>query len=114
MVRLLRFTSLAGVALLLACGPKRVATDSQARTTLVVQNDSYLDHNIFLLQGGQRIRLGTARGLATSRFTIPAQYVFGASALQFLADPIGGRVTPVSERVTVSPGDEVHLQIRGF
>ena len=39
--------------------------------------------------------------------------VFGVSALQFLADPIGGTVTPVSERINVTAGDEVHLQIRG-
>lgn len=115
MKRTLHVTWLLGIALALAaCGPRRAATDSQERTTLVVRNDSYLDHNIYLLQGSQRIRLGTARGLATSRFTIPSQYVFGVSTLQFLADPIGGTVTPVSERVNVSAGDEVHLQIRGF
>jgi hypothetical protein len=83
-------------------------------TVLVVRNDSYLDHNIYLLQGSQRIRMGTARGLATTRFTIPRQYVFGVSTLQFLADPIGGNVSPVSVRIKVSPGDEVHLQIRGM
>lgn len=98
------------------CASKQSATttnEAREQTTLVVKNDSYLDHNIYLLQGGQRIRIGTARGLASSRFTIPPQYVFGVSALQFLADPIGGNVTPVSERINVSPGDEVQLQIRG-
>lgn len=107
-------TALLGASMALAaCGPKRVQTAGQEPTILVVRNDNYLDHNIYLLQGSQRIRLGTARGLATSRFTIPAQYVFGVSSLQFLADPIGGTITPVSERVNVSAGDEVHLQIRG-
>jgi hypothetical protein len=80
----------------------------------VVKNDSYLDHNVYLLQGSQRIRMGTARGLATSKFTIPRQYVFGVSVLQFLADPIGSNATPISDRINVSPGDEVHLLIRGF
>jgi hypothetical protein len=37
--------------------------------------------------------------------------VFGGTALQFLADPIGARATPVSDRVSVSPGDEVQLII---
>ena len=118
MRRTLHLTVLLGLSLALAgCASRRSTTDTnpatQEETSLVVRNDSYLDHNIYLLQGLQRIRMGTARGLASTRLTIPRQYVFGVSALQFLADPIGGNVTPVSERINVSPGDEVHLVIRG-
>jgi hypothetical protein len=99
-----------------ACASKSGAnTDSpaQTQTMLVVRNDSYLDYNVYLMQGSSRIRMGTARGLATTRMRIPSQYVFGVSVLQFMADPIGGTVTPVSERISVTAGDEVHLQIRG-
>ena len=117
MRRTLHLTVLLGLSLALAgCASRRsdpTNTTAQEETLLVVKNDSYLDHNIYLLQGLQRIRMGTARGLATTRLTIPRQYVFGVSALQFLADPIGGNVTPVSERINVSPGDEVQLVIRG-
>jgi hypothetical protein len=116
MRRTLHLAVLVGLSLTMAsCASRRSSTPSDTRepTTLVVRNDSYLDHNIYLLQGLQRIRMGTARGLASTRFTIPQQYVFGVSSLQFLADPIGGTVTPISERITVAPGDEVHLQIRG-
>ena len=115
--RLIHLTVMLGLSVALTgCASRRTATNStpEEQTTLVVRNDSYLDHNVYLLQGTQRIRMGTARGLATSRFTIPRQYIFGVSALQFLADPIGGNVTPVSERINVSAGDEIHLQIRGF
>ena len=117
MRRFIHLTVMLGLSVALtACASKRTATNATAElpTILVVKNDSYLDHNVYLLQGMQRVRMGTARGLASTRFTIPRQYVFGVSALQFLADPIGGNVTPVSERINVSPGDEVHLQIRGM
>lgn len=116
MRRSMHLTVLLGLSLALAgCGGRRAAnTTTGEETMLVVKNDSYLDHNVYLLQGLQRVRMGTARGLATSRFTIPRQYVFGVSVLQFLADPIGSNVTPVSERINVAPGDEVHLLIRGF
>ena len=118
MRRTLHLTVLLGLSLALAgCASRRSAptnTTTQEETLLVVKNDSYLDHNIYLLNGLQRIRMGTARGLSTTRLTIPRQYVFGVSALQFLADPIGGNVTPVSERINVSPGDEVQLVIRGY
>jgi hypothetical protein len=116
MRRRIFLTALLGLSLTLgACAGRRSAstTPGQEETVLVVKNDNYLDHNIYLLQGLQRIRMGTARGLATSRFVIPRQYVFGVTVLQFLADPIGGNVTPVSERINVAPGDEVQLQIRG-
>ena len=118
MRRTLHLTVLLGLSLALAgCASRRsdpTNTTAQEETLLVVKNDSYLDHNIYLLNGLQRIRMGTARGLSTTRLTIPRQYVFGVSALQFLADPIGGNVTPVSERINVSPGDEVQLVIRGY
>lgn len=116
MRRMLKMTALLGLSLAIAdCAGRRSAstTPGEEQTVLVVKNDNYLDHNIYLLQGLQRVRMGTARGLATTRFTIPKQYVFGVSVLQFLADPIGSNLTPVSERINVAPGDEVHLIIRG-
>ncbi len=117
MQRTLHIAVALGLSLTLAaCGGRRAAetANTTERTMLEVKNNSYLEHNIYLLQGSQRIRLGTARGLATSRFEIPRQYVFGVSALQFLADPIGSNVTPVSERISVSAGDLVVLEIRGM
>lgn len=117
MRRIMHLTALVGLSIaLVGCGSRRAATTTteSEQTVLVVKNDNYLDHNIYLLQGLQRIRMGTARGLTTSRFQIPRQYVFGVSVLQFMADPIGSTITPVSERINVAPGDEVHLLIRGL
>jgi hypothetical protein len=103
---------LAVLVLAEACASRGpTARDTQEQTTLSVRNDNYLDHTIYLIVGSDRVRLGTARGLTTSRFVIPAHYVFGPTSLQFMADPIGSRVTPVSERVSVAPGDEVQIII---
>lgn len=108
----LGLTLLAALAATSACASaRRSEARDDERTYLTVRNDNYLDHTIYLLNGSERVRLGTARGLATTRFLIPTHYVFGPTSLQFLADPIGSRVTPISERVNVSPGDEVQLII---
>lgn len=76
-------------------------------TTLRVENQAFLDMNIYVYRSSQRMRLGTAPGNATTRMTIPANLVFGPTPLRFQADPIGGSRQPLSEEITVSPGDEV-------
>ena len=85
--------------------------DQQPRTMLTVDNQNFLDFTIYLIAGGQRIRLGLAGGSRRTRFVIPPQFVFGASQLQFQADPIGGNRSPFSYPLSVSPGDEVELII---
>ena len=89
----------------------RSAMDEQPRTTLVVDNQNFLDFTIYLIAGGQRVRLGQAGGSRKTRFVIPPQYVFGITTLQFQAHPIGGNRSPVSYPLTVSPGDEIELTI---
>lgn len=80
-------------------------------TRLKVQNQAFLDMTIYVYRGPQRLRLGTANGNSTSRFTIPSSLIFGATPLRFQADPIGSNRNSISEEITVSPGDEVTLMI---
>ena len=92
-------------------GARRAPAGSGAETTVRVQNQGFLDRVIYLVSGSQRIRLGQVTGNSTVVLRIPQQYVFGASQLQFIADPIGSNVAPISEAITVIPGDEVILTI---
>jgi hypothetical protein len=80
-------------------------------TYLRVENQAFNDMNIYVLRGAQRVRLGTATGVSTTRLRIPSNLIFGPTPLAFYADPIGGNRTPVSQEITVSPGDEVTLTI---
>jgi hypothetical protein len=86
------------------------APEPQPQTTVKVQNHNFLDMNVFVLQGGQRIRLGTVTGLSTQVLTIPA-YIARSGTLQFEVHPIGGRSNPRTETISVRPGDEVQLTI---
>jgi len=85
--------------------------EPQAETTLKVQNHNFLDMNVFVLRGGQRIRLGTVAGLSSQILTIPAYIVRTAPQLQFELHPIGGRSNPRTETISVHPGDQVNLII---
>ncbi len=98
----------------LSCGHNnQPSTDvnPNAATRLVVDNQAFNDMDIFVLEGGRRVRLGMAGGNSKSTFTIPKYLVQTLTSLRFYADPIGGRRTPVTEEIQVSPGDEITLRI---
>jgi hypothetical protein len=94
--------------------PETGDDDSQmvAETTLEVTNQWFSDMTIYVIHSGQRLRLGLATGNATTGFVIPRAIVNGSAIqLRFLADPVGGTHAPVSDEITVSPGDAVQLTI---
>ena len=78
---------------------------------LQVENRGFADMVIYAISGGQRVRLGLANGNSTKSFTIPVTLIRGAGRLRFLADPIGGNRSPISEEMGVQPGDIVTLTI---
>lgn len=102
--------AIAGLALA-ACGGNQPPGEPQPATTLVVENQSTLDMTIYVLRGAARTRLGIATALQSTRMTIPREIMFGITALRFLADPIGSTRTPVTNEISVTPGDEVVLTI---
>jgi len=96
------------LALLLACSARARPQDADARTVLEVQNQATYDMTIYVIRtAGSRERLGSVVGKTTARFTIPQRLLFGPTPLRFQADPLGGSADPVTEQITVVPGDTV-------
>ena len=87
------------------------APEPTLATTLIVKNQAFLDMNVFVYRSTQRVRLGTATGSNTTKFTIPSTMLFGATPLRFQAVPIGGNRQAVTQEISVSPGDAVDLII---
>jgi hypothetical protein len=85
--------------------------DQNQPTVLQVDNQGFIDMDVFALRSSQRVRLGTAPGASKSNFTIPPSLVSGLTPLRFIADPIGGRRASVSQEITVAPGDTVVMTI---
>lgn len=100
---------------LAAIGCARAAQESERelepRTTIAVDNRSWSQMTIYAIRSGQRIRLGQVSGSSSQTFVIPAHLLFGGTQLRFLADPLGSNVTPVSQEITVFPGDRVQMII---
>lgn len=83
---------------------------------LDVSNRSSFDMDVFAIRSGQRIRLGTAPGGETSRFTLSPGVIVGAGAVFFEAVPSrrvgvdsGGIVR--TDNAQVRSGDVISLDI---
>ena len=102
-----------GVAALSACAgkPRTSEPGTESPAILEVENRGFADMVIYAVTGSQRLRLGLATGNSTKSFPLPGSLVQGAGPIRFLADPIGGTRTPVSEEMVVQPGDVVTLTI---
>ena len=96
-----------------ACGGRSAEPDPhpENQAILQVENRGFADMVIYAVDGAQRVRLGTATGNSTKSFPLPSYLVRSGGPLRFLADPIGATRTPVSEEITVRPGDIVTLTI---
>src|SRR6267154_5776667 len=51
------------------------STNQNQPTVLQVDNQGFIDMDVFTLRSSQRIRLGTAPGVSKSNFTIPPSLV---------------------------------------
>ncbi|MFL5576998.1 MAG: hypothetical protein ACJ79S_13615 [Gemmatimonadaceae bacterium] len=103
----------AAAAPMTACRSKpREAPSPNAPTTVRVENQGFPDMVIYVVdQSGTRQRLGTVTGSSTQVLMIPRNLIFGGTTLRFIADPVGGTRAPVSDQITVQPGDQVTLTI---
>ena len=102
------------LALVASCAPRSRSNRPPAAVEpayVRINNQSWLDMNVYVLRSSQRIRLGTIGANQTQRFQLPHNLIFGATPLRFLADPIGSSRTAQSFEIVVSPGDEVQLTI---
>lgn len=112
-----RFALAAGLVVLLSVpscrstGSGGAPSGQRSEAFVRVDNRSMLDMTIYVLRGGERRRLGLVNALSTQVLPIPSVLIDGSGVLRFLADPIGGRRTPVSEEIFVRNGDVVQLMI---
>jgi hypothetical protein len=104
--------------LLAACSTHRSDEDTTPETqadagaSIEVRNLGFPDMRIYVITGtGNRVRVGDVTGNSTKVIDLPPSVVRGGDRLRFLADPIGGGRTPVSEELFVAPGDTVTLTI---
>src|SRR2546423_14427818 len=102
---LLFFTLAAG-----ACHRGAVAPiNPKAEVAVTVDNQNFLDMNVFIIRGGQRIRLGTVPGLTSRILMVRPELIGYGTEVQFELHPIGGRSDPATQTIRVRPGGGIPL-----
>jgi hypothetical protein len=95
-----------------ACvGKGKNAPVPEPATFVRVENQAWLDVDVYAVSGGARRRLGMVTGNSTQVLRIPDSVVGIGQSLQFVADPVGSSRAGVSYEIYVSPGQEVRLVI---
>lgn len=92
-------------------GEKRPMGKPAPPTLVVVANHNFLDMNLYVVQSGMRVRLGTVSGLTTQRFRLPREVSRHTGDLRLFADAIGGPQSYLSPPVWVRPGQSLELTL---
>ena len=102
---------------LLAGGCSRFRSQGRAppppTTNVHVVNNDFLDAVVYVVHRGQSVRLGMATSNTTTTFVVPAQLIFGSTALSFVVDPVGAPRRQGTGEIVVDPGDDIELLVSG-
>jgi hypothetical protein len=107
LVPMLALATLAGCARNTESAPR----PPQEPSYVLVTNQSWLDMNVYVLRGTQRVRLGNVHSGSSARFRIPTGMVFGVTPLRFQVQAGSSRGVLTSFEIMVAPGEEVGLNI---
>lgn len=105
---LLTALSLAPVA---GCVRTSKTAPAESPTYVRVENQALQDATVYVWQSSARVRLGIVNSLSTATLRIPSSQIFGPTPLRFQLDFLAGSRTPLTESITVVPGDTVVLQV---
>ena len=98
------------VLLMISCSSTSPTVEQQYEQVRV-QNDNWLDVNVYILSfSGIRQKLGFARSMTSITFTIPSNFGNGASVYLHV-DPIGSEDIFETDQFSVSPSQVVILKV---
>lgn len=96
---------------LTACHSKAPDTsaepDSDVQVLVEVESHYQGDVIVYLVQGGQRDRLGTVTALSRAEFTFPYRRLQVSSNTRLMAYPLAGAQTYLSDPLLLQPGQYV-------
>jgi hypothetical protein len=91
--------------------PPAAPPNPRAEVAVTVDNQNFLDMDVFIIRGGQRLRLGMVPGISSRILMVRPELIGYGTEVQFEVHPIGGRGNPITETISVRPGDVIRLTI---
>ena len=91
--------------------PPAAPLNPRAEVAVTVDNQNFLDMDVFIIRGGQRLRLGMVPGISSRILMVRPELIGYGTEVQFEVHPIGGRGNPITETISVRPGDVIRLTI---
>jgi hypothetical protein len=73
-------------------------------TSLRIENQNWLDVNIYVVHDGQRSRIGAATAARTTELMIPPSMLGQLGTIRLVADPVGSSTAITSPTVVVKEG----------
>ncbi|MGH7504079.1 MAG: hypothetical protein ACRELX_00435 [Longimicrobiales bacterium] len=80
-------------------------------TSLVVENNKWMDVVVYAVRSGRTERLGMVTSATSERFELPGWATFGSGDLQLLIDPIGSDHTFRTAAIPLTAGDALSLRV---
>ncbi len=99
----------------LVSADNRVATATgaiSAPATVRVANYNWLDVNVYAVQGGTRVRLGSVTSMSNGTFQLPARFLQQSSPVRLLVDPIGSTEGHMTEGIMVQSGQQISFSVQ--
>src|SRR2546430_12196008 len=91
--------------------PTAAPLNPRAEVAVTVENQNFLDMDVFLIRGGQRVRLGMVPGLSSHILMVRPELIGYGTEVQFELHPIRGQRQPLPPTLSARPGGVIHLTI---
>jgi len=83
-----------------------------APATVRVSNYNWLDVNVYAVQGGTRVRLGTVTSMSNGTFQLPARFLAQANSVRLMVDPIGSTEGYMTDGILVHGGQQISFNVQ--
>src|SRR2546423_15374751 len=91
--------------------PAAAPLNPRAEIAVTVDNQNFLDMDVFIIRGGQRLRLGMVSGLSSRILMVRPELIGYGTEVQFEVHPIGGRGKPPTRTTSGGPGGVIYPTI---
>ena len=103
----------------MANGTRLMSASNQAGThalsapaTVKVANYNWMDVNVYAVQGGTRVRLGTVTTMGSNTFQLPARFLSQSNSVRLMVDPIGSTEGYMTDGILVHGGQQISFNVQ--